>query len=302
MWMLLICRLVQGAGGGTTGVAQAYVGDSVEPNERAKALGWLSAATNAGVAIGPVIGSFASGFSQEAPGLVAAIVCVINVFLAWRWLPESKKKSEPSDKPRRSIRSAILNVFQKPGADVPLLVWIYAIGMLGNMSLSGVLSLYLAAEFNVTVKTIGWAFTYLALVNIVMRVFVLGKVVDRLGETGTMRLGAILLGVGIATIPLTHNLWLFGISLGIVPMGTTFLFPSTSALVTHRAPKAELGQVLGVQQAFGAAARIIAPIWATRAFQDLGHPAPFYLTGFIVAIVVGLTVKIHGDGHAAEAA
>ncbi|HEY2825309.1 MAG TPA: MFS transporter, partial [Gemmatimonadales bacterium] len=70
VWMLLLCRLVQGAGGGTTGVAQAYVGDSVEPNERAKALGWLSAATNAGVAIGPVIGSFASGISQEAPGLI----------------------------------------------------------------------------------------------------------------------------------------------------------------------------------------------------------------------------------------
>jgi MFS family permease len=55
IWLLLLSRIVQGAGGGTVGVIQAYVADSVEPDQRAKALGWLSAATNVGVAIGPAI-------------------------------------------------------------------------------------------------------------------------------------------------------------------------------------------------------------------------------------------------------
>src|SRR5437868_32257 len=49
IWLLLLSRIVQGAGGGTVGVIQAYVADSVEPQNRAKALGWLSAATNVGV-------------------------------------------------------------------------------------------------------------------------------------------------------------------------------------------------------------------------------------------------------------
>ncbi|HET7565984.1 MAG TPA: MFS transporter, partial [Gemmatimonadaceae bacterium] len=44
IWLLLVSRLVQGAGGGTTGVIQAYVADSVEPRNRARGLGWLSAA------------------------------------------------------------------------------------------------------------------------------------------------------------------------------------------------------------------------------------------------------------------
>jgi len=82
-----------------------------------------------------------------------------------------------------------------------------------------------------------------------MRTVCLGPIVDKLGETATMRVGAIALMVGIATIPLTHNLFWFALSLGIVPIGTTLLFQATSALVTHRAPKQELGQVLGVQQA-----------------------------------------------------
>src|ERR671910_2493601 len=94
VWLLFLSRLIQGAGGGTTGVAQAYVADTVEPADRARALGWLSAATSAGVMLGPVIGSFAAHFGQAAPGMVAATLCLINVFFAWKWLPESHK--EPS--------------------------------------------------------------------------------------------------------------------------------------------------------------------------------------------------------------
>ena len=37
----------------------AYVADAMEPKDRAKALGWLSAATNAGVALGPLLGAVA---------------------------------------------------------------------------------------------------------------------------------------------------------------------------------------------------------------------------------------------------
>src|SRR6266478_7877142 len=57
--VLFLSRMVQGAGGGTVGVIQAYVADSTDPKDRARALGWLSATTNLGVVIGPVFGSLA---------------------------------------------------------------------------------------------------------------------------------------------------------------------------------------------------------------------------------------------------
>src|SRR5438876_3657412 len=90
LWLLFLSRFVQGLGGGTTGVAQAYVADTMAPHERAKALGWLSAATSLGVVIGPVLGSFAARAGQAAPGLVAAALCLCNVGFAWKWLPESR--------------------------------------------------------------------------------------------------------------------------------------------------------------------------------------------------------------------
>ena len=68
VWLLFLSRLVQGAGGGTTGVAQAYVADTVEPADRARALGWLSAATSAGVMVGPAIGSSRRTSARRLPG------------------------------------------------------------------------------------------------------------------------------------------------------------------------------------------------------------------------------------------
>src|SRR5215470_5130893 len=40
---LFLSRIVQGAGGGTIGVVQAYVTDASAPEQRTKSLGWLSA-------------------------------------------------------------------------------------------------------------------------------------------------------------------------------------------------------------------------------------------------------------------
>src|SRR6266571_3923024 len=45
LWLLFVSRFIQGLGGGTTGVAQAYVADTMRPHERAQAPGWLSAAS-----------------------------------------------------------------------------------------------------------------------------------------------------------------------------------------------------------------------------------------------------------------
>ncbi|HET7038348.1 MAG TPA: MFS transporter, partial [Gemmatimonadales bacterium] len=143
IWLLFLSRIIQGAGGGTTGVAQAYIGDAIEPRNRAKALGWLSAATNAGVMIGPALGSLATNLGHEAPGLIAATLCLLNVLFAWRWLPETaglaagRRTGGPAV--RRSIRHVLWEVLRHPGSHVPRLIWIYAVGMLGFMSMSGVL-------------------------------------------------------------------------------------------------------------------------------------------------------------------
>ncbi|MCH8144923.1 MAG: MFS transporter [Gemmatimonadetes bacterium] len=305
--LLLVTRLVQGIGGGTTGVLQAYVADAFAPGDRSKAFGWLSAATAAGVVIGPVIGSLSFGLGPEYPGLIAAGLCLLNIVFAWKWLPESPRheersaeEEEPVPAVRRSVRAAMVEVLTKPRREVPRLIWIYAVGMLGFMSMTAVMPLLLESRFGVSERTIGPFFAYIGFLSIVMRAIVLGKAVDRFGETRVMRAGAISLAIGLFAIPLPTFLIGTAIVISLVPIGTALLFPNVSALVSFRTPKAELGQMLGVQQSFGGVARVIAPLWATAAFQ-LGPSLPFFISAGVVAVVTLLAFSVKPMAVAAEA-
>src|ERR1041385_8917381 len=55
--LLLLSRLLQGVGGGTIGVVQAYVADASPVDQRTRRLGWLSALTSLGAVAGPAFGS-----------------------------------------------------------------------------------------------------------------------------------------------------------------------------------------------------------------------------------------------------
>src|SRR6202040_125652 len=104
------------------GVIQAYVADSVEPDNRAKALGWLSAATNVGVAIGPALGGVALRFGPSGPGLAAASLCLVNIFFAWKFLRESRDMTEAHGKKPRTSRTIIAHVITPPGEPAPRLI------------------------------------------------------------------------------------------------------------------------------------------------------------------------------------
>ena len=305
LWLLFVSRLVQGAGGGTTGVAQAYVADTMAPRDRAKALGWLSAATSAGVAFGPAIGSFMAHFGREAPGLAAAALCLVNVAFAWRWLPESRPRDDGrAARPRRPVWHPAWTALRHPGTPLARLLWIYGIGMVAFSSQTAVLALYLGAEFRLDERSIGPIFTYIGILSFVVRSMLLGPVVNRLGEVWTMRLGTITLAVGLWLYPTPETLWALAAVIPLVPIGTALLFPSTTSLMSRESDPHELGTTMGVAQTFAGLARVAAPLLATAAFQRLGHGAPFYLAGACVAVVGVLAFQIQigpgGSPHLAE--
>src|SRR6478672_3269608 len=100
LWLLLISRVVQGLGGGTIGVVQAYVADASDPKDRAKSLGWLSAATSLGAVVGPAIGSaLVQLWGRHAPGLAAGAFSLLVSLFAWEFLRESNESAVTDEHP-----------------------------------------------------------------------------------------------------------------------------------------------------------------------------------------------------------
>ena len=295
MIVLVLSRLAQGTGGGTIGVVQAYVSDSTERSERAEVLAWVTAATSAGVMIGPTIGSLAFRLGPAAPGFVAAALCLADLLFAWRWLPEPARRRAAPGGERPSLRGAVWSVFRHPLSAMHRLIWIYAVGMLAFMSLNGVLVLYLERAFGIDEISIGWFYAYIAGAALVMRGFLLGPTVRALGELRTLRLGVLLVATGLFAIPLARGVPSLAVVALFLPVGTAMVFPVTTSLVSQRSKEGETGQTLGVQQAFGGLARLIGPAWSTFAFAHIGIAWPFWIAGGVTLVGLYLALRLELD-------
>lgn len=301
--LLFLSRLVQGAGGGTVGVIQAYVADSTDPKDRARALGWLSATTNLGVALGPVLGSFAITLGkrdlmpgdatfqmgQAAPGIIAAALCVLNMWFVARYLKESRDFSDQphADEKRQTSREATWRVISHASEPSSRLIWIYAIAIGAFQGSFSVLALFLNARFQVTEQTIGYFFMYVGAISVFTRVLLLGRAVDWLGEANLSRLGLILLASGVVGMPLAQNLGMLAVAVALIPLGTAFTFPCVTALLSRVIAPRERGLYMGLQQTYGGVARIIAPLFFGWAFDAIGVSAPyFFSSAFILATVL----------------
>jgi MFS family permease len=302
LFVLFLSRLVQGAGGGTVGVIQAYVADSTAPEDRARALGWLSATTNLGVALGPVLGSFAISLGTRdlmpgsrtlhmghaAPGIIAAALCLLNIAFAARYLTESRDLNEqvPAGEVRRTSRQAIWRVISHSSEPASRLIWIYAIAIGAFQGSFSVLALFLNARFQVTEQTIGYFFMYVGAISVFARVLLLGRAVDKLGEANLSRLGLVLLAAGVLGMPLSRNLAMLAVAVALIPLGTAFTFPCVTALLSRVISQSERGLYMGMQQTYGGVARIIAPLFFGWAFDSLGVSSPyFFSSAFIVATI-----------------
>ncbi|MEK6283592.1 MAG: MFS transporter [Acidobacteriota bacterium] len=300
--LLFLSRIVQGAGGGTVGVIQAYVADSTDPKDRARALGWLSATTNLGVALGPVLGSFALALGKRdlmpgsgtfqighaAPGLMAAALCLLNMIFVARYLKESRDFNEQpqAGEIHHTSTQAMWRVISHSSEPSSRLIWIYAIAIGAFQGSFSVLALFLNARFQVTELTIGYFFMYVGAISVFTRVLLLGRMVDWLGEAKLSRLGLVLLAAGVLGMPLSRNLLMLGIAVALIPLGTAFTFPCVTALLSRVIAPRQRGLYMGMQQTYGGVARIIAPLFFGWSFDSLGVSSPyFFSSAFILGTI-----------------
>lgn len=295
LWLLLLSRVVQGLGGGTIGVVQAYVADASDPRDRAKSLGWLSAATSFGAVVGPAIGSVLIHWGRHAPGIASAIFCVLISIFAAIYLRESREESLVSVEHgaiAETSSGAVWSVISRPKEPAQRLIWIYAIAIGAFYGTVPTLPLILSHRLPITEANVGFFVMYLGGMGVFVRAGLLGRMIEWLGEARLTRLGLVLLAAGLALIAAVHSYAILLVSLTLMPLGTAFVFPCVTAMLSRVVPSRNRGLYMGVQHTFGGVSRVLFPLAAGVAMDHLGFGFPFVIAGVLVLSALLLTTSM----------
>jgi MFS family permease len=291
--VLFASRLAAGAAGGTITLAQAYVTDATESHQRTQALGWIGAAAGLGIMIGPAIGALFSRYGLGVPGFVAAGLCALNATVALIVLPAPSRRA-PSG---AAGRTATLRGWLGAMTERPLsrLLSIYFLSIASFTGMLAVLALYLERSFGIGASQMGWVMSFGGGMTVLVRGVLLGPLVQSLGESRTVRVGALALAASLALVPLLPGVVWVVLPVALYAVGAGTLFPSLASLVAGAADGTSVGAILGGSQVVGGIGRVLGPMLAGTLFQHVGIASPFAAGALLVSCAWLLSLGISGQ-------
>jgi len=292
LWVLFLARLLGGIAGGNISAAQAYVADITAPENRAKGMGLLGAAFGIGFVLGPAIGGALVGLGPWVPFAAAAVLCGVNLVIAFVRLPEPQRVAgAPRHAARRGLNFAELaRAVRQPRLLSLLLLFFCATFALANLEATFALATH--KLFGYGNRENAFLFTYIGVMLALTQAVLVGRLVKRLGEPAIICLGLLLTVGGLFAVPYAHNIWHLLAILGVFSFGSGLSSPSISGLISRSVAGDVQGGVLGAGQSAASLARVLGPACGGFAFDHFGVPAP-YLFGasvMVIAWTISLTL------------
>lgn len=187
---------------------------------------------------------------------------------------------------------AIWSVISRPKEPAQRLIWIYTVAIGAFYGTAPTLPLILADRLPVTEANVGFFVMYLGGMGVIVRAGILGRMIEWLGEARLTRFGLVLLSIGLALIAAVHSFTTLLVALTLMPLGTAFVFPCVTAMLSRVVPKRHRGLYMGVQHTFGGVSRVVFPLAAGVAMDRVGLGFPFIVAGVLVLGTLLLTTSM----------
>jgi multidrug resistance protein len=305
IWMVFAARLVAGASKANVSTAQAYVGDIIEPKQRAKYMGMMGAAIGMGFIMGPVIGGLCrTDAFPTLPFFVSAALSAANWIMAYAWLPETRflEGAAPAatPKPRVRLRDFLAKPEHRPVVLLSLITFLFFISF---AAMESVFALFSQAAFGWQERHIGFYLGFIGVNIVITQGVLVGKFVDRFREAKTLAIGTVVLALGLTAVgasgvlvgATSHaappSVLVFGPGFAVlilgavgIAVGNGFLQATISALISRASGPDTQGRNMGLKESAAALARISGPIVAGPLFDHVHPSAPFFAAGVIAAI------------------
>jgi len=185
-----------------------------------------------------------------------------------------------------------MRVLMNPHDPATRLILIYAIAIGAFYGTGAILPLILADRLAVDEQNVGYFIMYLGGIGVIVRTGILGRMIEWLGEARLCRLGLVLLAAGLALVAAINSYPILFLSFTLMPLGTAFIFPAVTAMLSRVVSKSERGLYMGVQHTFGGISRVSFPLATGFAMDRLGKGVPYVVAGVLVLLSLALTSQM----------
>ncbi len=293
LW-LFASRAMAGIAGANISVAQAYIADTTDMENRTRGMGLVGAAFGLGFIAGPAIGGSLVRFGYAAPGFFAAALSFANAVAAVFYLPESLK---PEIRARAVAKTAAgllgrlklaVSLGRQPA--IRTLMWIYVLATFVFAVFTTVFPLWLDAELSYDARHAGYLMAYLGLLMAIVQGRLIGPMARQFGERRLLVIGTTILVAAYALLPASDRLWILCVSLVPLALGTGLNWPTLTSLSSQYTGIETQGAVLGVMQSLSALGRMLGAAWGGWVFGAFLPATPFALNAMLMSLAAAFAI------------
>ena len=244
------------------------------PEQRTRSFALMRLAANAGMAIGPATGGWLASVNYDLLFVVDALTCVgaaVVLLVALPTLPA------PVDDDEDAVRPSAV-----PARDFPFLLFlviIFAVAI-SFFQVFTVLPLHLRDSYGIRESAIGSILALNAIIIVVFEMILLRRL-ERIEPLHVAAVGGIMLGAGLAMLPLGPPLFFAILATMVWTVGEMLLLPISTVIVASRAGPSNTGGYMGFYLMTFGAAFVVAPWAGTHVYEHYGPDVLWAATGII---------------------
>lgn len=284
--VLFISRMLGGlAGAFIMPAVTAFIVDLTTDKNRARSLGYMTAAINFGFIIGPGIGGVLAEISTRLPFFVAAALGLIGGTLSIFMLTEPKKVTEVAADKTEVTTSNFKRLFTPIFFIAFLVIFIASFGL---ASFESFFSLYFDRKLGFTPSDIAIAITGGAMIGAFAQIVLFEPLTRRIGELNIIRAAIIYTAVLVFVITFLDSYWSVMAVAFIIFIGFDLVRPAVTTFLSHIAGNNQ-GFAGGMNSFFTSLANVIGPVLAGILF-DINMDFPYYFS--VVILLIGFIITV----------
>ncbi len=269
--------------------SMALASDVTTTAQRAKVIGWISAAFSGGLILGPGLGGVLANIHYKVPFWAAAALGLVSTLFTYLVMPKTEVKIEETEMTKFTKPNALKSVMTAPLVILFTMIFVAAFGLQGFES---IYSIYVNQVFNFSLGTIALVLTFNGIFSLILQVFIFDFLVRKMGEVRLIGACFLIGAIFVFWITQAHTQIEVIIATLVVFSAFDVLRPAITTLLTKEG-KDNQGLINGLNMSLTSVGNVIGPIIAGM-LMDYNTHIPYMIVAVILFISYGITFIV---GH-----